>query len=733
MTVETLTNYTEATGNGVATEFPFYFYITNADYMIVEQTIDGVTTTVSASLYTVNGVGEAGGGTVEFLTPPADGVNLVMRRQVPYLQSLEVLNQGGFYPESVEEQLDLMVQQTQQLADLVGRAAIVPRPPDGVTGRFPIVLSDGTFGFSQGTGADLGLREDLAEPAGGGMVGLANGNVAQAVRWVTPEMFGAVGDFDPDTGTGTDDTGAFNVMKAWLAANGGGEVQIASKYLIGDFEIDFENVILRGLNNSCGFGVKNGTLGILFSEDYSYATNLTYWSQSGDPEDGLDTRGEKYSKEVSNQSMGHMEPRNVIFRGFSGIPRECVNLVHAEFGPTLYILCKRGPVISKGGSGGADFSTTVNFANQYVLFCGDGGTITALQGAHYDVILQANDTPMVVNGGRFTCSAWLEANVAGAITCNDAFVNFTEVTNKPGSNAIVRNWSGLVTPAADRGYRDFVSFDVTAKHFNLLSLYGVDPKTLAGIGTTATIGLKFNEAVVAMTYSDDLLDQDAWASETTSEFVGWDVVNKGYKIATALTGVRGMRQSVSLDSTKTYIIQFLNKNVAGNAITTVQVDGVARTPGVAFTVGSTGSKVVRCFASQTITSENYVQVFRLMEVLEDQTQIPKTTDRLLRAPGQRSERYATTAPAAGYRAIAERTWNSNPASGQPAGWITTTAGSPGTALPFGLIGLTKVTSAYTPTNVTTDRAFDADTVAIAELADVVGTLINDLKAAGLLT
>ena len=41
------------------------------------------------------------------------------------------------------------------------------------------------------------------------------------------------------------------------------------------------------------------------------------------------------------------------------------------------------------------------------------------------------------------------------------------------------------------------------------------------------------------------------------------------------------------------------------------------------------------------------------------------------------------------------------------------------------------TAAYTPTNVTTDRAYDADTVVVAELADVVGTLIADLQALGL--
>jgi hypothetical protein len=41
-------------------------------------------------------------------------------------------------------------------------------------------------------------------------------------------------------------------------------------------------------------------------------------------------------------------------------------------------------------------------------------------------------------------------------------------------------------------------------------------------------------------------------------------------------------------------------------------------------------------------------------------------------------------------------------------------------------------SAYTTSNVTPDRAFDADTVVVSELADVVGTLISDLKTYGLL-
>lgn len=44
----------------------------------------------------------------------------------------------------------------------------------------------------------------------------------------------------------------------------------------------------------------------------------------------------------------------------------------------------------------------------------------------------------------------------------------------------------------------------------------------------------------------------------------------------------------------------------------------------------------------------------------------------------------------------------------------------------------KTAQAYTETNVTPSRTFDADTVVIADLADVVGTLIADLRAAGII-
>jgi len=53
---------------------------------------------------------------------------------------------------------------------------------------------------------------------------------------------------------------------------------------------------------------------------------------------------------------------------------------------------------------------------------------------------------------------------------------------------------------------------------------------------------------------------------------------------------------------------------------------------------------------------------------------------------------------------------------------------------IGFFGIAPVAraSAYTPTNVTTDRSYDANATSTDELADVLGTLISDLQAYGLL-
>lgn len=58
----------------------------------------------------------------------------------------------------------------------------------------------------------------------------------------------------------------------------------------------------------------------------------------------------------------------------------------------------------------------------------------------------------------------------------------------------------------------------------------------------------------------------------------------------------------------------------------------------------------------------------------------------------------------------------------------------GSAPMIGFLGAAAVarTAAYTPTNVTTDRSYDANATTLDEIADVLGTLLADLQGFGLL-
>jgi len=115
-------NYAPAvfTGNGVTTVFPFSFVVYDESHLLVyEQVIaTGVRTLISAANYTVSGVPGAGSVTYSPSGVPLPATKkLELVRQVPYTQALDIENQGGFYANTMEDQLDLMVMQTQQLAD----------------------------------------------------------------------------------------------------------------------------------------------------------------------------------------------------------------------------------------------------------------------------------------------------------------------------------------------------------------------------------------------------------------------------------------------------------------------------------------------------------------------------------------------------------------------------------------------------------------------------------------
>lgn len=133
-------------------------------------------------------------------------------------------------------------------------------------------------------------------------------------------------------------------------------------------------------------------------------------------------------------------------------------------------------------------------------------------------------------------------------------------------------------------------------------------------------------------------------------------------------------QFVRTDTTRTMVATFTNNRMLRGNLTAADLPSgaVINSHGVH---GSTDSSIV------LIESGND---FNGAPVLSNHTRITKTTGNTLIARG--------TAAPTGSRpdgqawSVGDRVDNSTPANGQPQGWICTTAGTPGTWLPYGRVG-----------------------------------------------
>lgn len=154
MTVTTTTNIAIATGNGIATIFPYSFPIPAASNLFVrllDATTNQIIQTLNPGDFSVTGLGTPAGGAVTYplVGAPLDSTKKIMiQRIMPYTQDLDIQNEGGFYPEVVEQQLDDIVMQIQQIAEVQGRSVV---SPPGIPGQtFPSPEDNTIIGW-QGT------------------------------------------------------------------------------------------------------------------------------------------------------------------------------------------------------------------------------------------------------------------------------------------------------------------------------------------------------------------------------------------------------------------------------------------------------------------------------------------------------------------------------------------------------------------------------------------------------
>lgn len=189
MTVSTTTRSAVFPGNGAADTFDYSFKVLAATDLTVQRLVNAtglVDKTYTAGEYTVTGAGTNSGSVHLLAGPLAAGYSLIVTRTVVLSQLLDIVNQTGFYPETVEDQLDRIVMGVQQVSDDAARSIKVApgetldELPSAVAraGQFPAFDANGDLILSSGTGTDAAFRTDAASAAGGSLIGLGQWSVA---------------------------------------------------------------------------------------------------------------------------------------------------------------------------------------------------------------------------------------------------------------------------------------------------------------------------------------------------------------------------------------------------------------------------------------------------------------------------------------------------------------------------------------------------------------------------
>lgn len=231
MTVTTSANTVVYRGNGSATTFAVPFKVLDEEHLVVrKRDYDSgeIVSTYIGTDYSYSGIGDSSGTLTLAGAALSSDYELVIERIVPYTQDLDIVNAGGFYPETVEEQLDLITMGMQQLADGVSRSLKVAIGDEGVelpnaTNKYLILNEDGELDT---TATALSIVDFVQDG-----VDAVTRSAEEKLKEIglSPEDFGAVGD-----GV-TDDTDAFiKLTQAYMTLEGVNKIVLRPvRYLAG--------------------------------------------------------------------------------------------------------------------------------------------------------------------------------------------------------------------------------------------------------------------------------------------------------------------------------------------------------------------------------------------------------------------------------------------------------------------------------------------------------------------
>lgn len=169
MTVSSTKTIKSASGDGSNVTFPYDFKIfADADLTVILRSATGTETVQSLTTdYSVTNAGNTSGGNVVFVSAPASGVTVVIRRNIAQTQTTDYTANDPFPAESHEDALDRLTFITQQQQEELDRSFKVSRTNTITSAEFTEAASERalkSLGFD--SSGDLTTIADFL-PAGG--------------------------------------------------------------------------------------------------------------------------------------------------------------------------------------------------------------------------------------------------------------------------------------------------------------------------------------------------------------------------------------------------------------------------------------------------------------------------------------------------------------------------------------------------------------------------------------
>ena len=144
MTVSSTTTKNSYSGDGSTTTFAYAFKIfADADLTVILRSAAGAETVQTLTTnYTVTNAGNANGGNVVFVTAPASGVTVVIRRNMAQTQSTDYVANDPFPAATHEDALDRLTFIAQQQQEEVDRSIKLSRTNTMTSTEFTVGATD---------------------------------------------------------------------------------------------------------------------------------------------------------------------------------------------------------------------------------------------------------------------------------------------------------------------------------------------------------------------------------------------------------------------------------------------------------------------------------------------------------------------------------------------------------------------------------------------------------------